>query len=158
MKKFVSINVLFLALIILFLRCSKENEDKDTEKPVIDIAGSSAFPKPCDTIYRGQDFVFKAIFTDNAELGSYNLELHHNFDHHTHGSHVETCPEDPVKEPVNPWYYNSNFDLPAGIKSYDAGISVFVPDEVDQGDYHFMVKLTDKEGWQSWQSVSVKIL
>jgi len=59
--------------------------------------------------------------------------------------------------PVNPFYYNESFTIPAGSKSFTAERSVSVPTDVDKGDYHFMVKLTDKEGWQSWQSVSVKI-
>lgn len=149
-------SVIVLATIFA-LSCSKD-EDTDTEKPAIDMEVAGAFPRPCDTIYIGEAFVFKAQFSDNVELGSFNLELHHNFDHHTHGSHVETCPIDVEKEPVNPFYYNESFDIPTGRTEFDAQIQVDIPGGVDPGDYHFMVKLTDQEGWQSWKSVSVKLV
>lgn len=141
---------------VLVAGCSKDSEN-DTEKPVINMDGTSAFPTPCDTLFRGQTSVFKAEFSDNIALGSFNLELHHNFDHHTHGSHNETCERDPVQDPVNPFYFNESFTIPNGLKSFSAETEIFIPSDSDPGDYHFMVKLTDKEGWQSWQSVSVKI-
>lgn len=150
--------LLFILPLILLLAtaCSKD-EEKDTEKPVIDMSSPEAFPQPCDTVFIGEVFVFNAIFTDNAELGSYNIELHHNFDQHTHGSHEETCPMDTLKAPVNPFYYNESFTIPAGNLTFSAEKEIAIPQDMDAGDYHFMVKLTDKEGWQSWQSVSLKM-
>jgi hypothetical protein len=146
-----------LPLILLLATACGKDEEKDTEKPVIDMSSPEAFPQPCDTVFIGEAFLFKAIFTDNAEFGSYNLELHHNFDHHTHGSHSETCLFDPVKAPVNPFYYNESFTIPAGNLTFSAEREIVIPQGKDAGDYHFVVKLTDKEGWQSWQSVSVKL-
>lgn len=156
MKNLILIVSIGFMVTFMFLGCEKETV-KDNEKPVINMEISGAFPLPCDTLSKGENFVFKAAFTDNIELGGFNLELHHNFDHHTHGSHVETCEFDPVKDPVNPFYYNKSCTIPAGLTSYNAQIEVPIPADVDTGDYHFMVKLTDKEGWQSWQSVSVKV-
>ncbi len=140
----------------LLISCSKDDE-KDTEKPVIDMIAGDAFPKPCDTLYIGKSFLFSAVFTDNVALGAYNLELHHNFDHHTHGSHNETCPLDPIKEPDSPFYLNQSYEIPDAPQSYTALREIYIPPDVDAGDYHFMVRVTDKEGWQSWRSVSVKI-
>jgi hypothetical protein len=156
MKKRRLLEILLLAALV-FASCSKK-EETDTEKPVIDMQTANAFPKPCDTLFRGENFEFRANFSDNIELGSFNLELHHNFDHHTHGSHQETCPVHPDKEPVNPLYFNQNFEIPGGSSTFGAVESIEIPADVDPGDYHFMVKLTDKEGWQSWLSVSVKIV
>ncbi len=55
-------------------------------------------------------------------------------------------------------YFNQNFEIPGGSSTFGAVESIEIPADVDPGDYHFMVKLTDKEGWQSWLSVSVKIV
>jgi hypothetical protein len=33
-----------------------------------------------------------------------------------------------------------------------------VPAGVDDGDYHFMIRLTDEEGWQSIKGISVKLV
>jgi hypothetical protein len=144
--------------ILFFSGCDKGENENDTVKPVIDMSFVDAFPQPCDTLFLGQEVKFRARFSDNVELGSFNLELHDNFDHHTHGSHSETCPMDPDSEPINPYYLNENFTIPGGLTEYEAEVTISIPNMVDTGDYHFMVKLTDAEGWQSWQSVSIKIL
>lgn len=144
--------------ILLFIGCGNEEDEIDTIKPVIDMSMAGASPTPCDTAFNGQDMVFRAVFTDNVELGSYNIELHHNFDHHTHGSHADLCPMDPDSDPVNPFYFNENYSIPSGLNEYEANVTIPIPADVDTGDYHFMVKVTDAEGWQSWQSVSIKIL
>jgi hypothetical protein len=156
MKTTNSVVLLILALLFFVSACSKDDE-KDTEKPAIDMSAGDAFPKPCDTLYLGSSFTFKALFTDNAALGAYNIELHHNFDHHTHGSHNETCPLDPIKEPVNPFYFNQSYDIQDAPQIYTALRYIYIPSDVDPGDYHFMVRVTDKEGWQAWRSVSVKL-
>lgn len=148
--------LLLVPFLMIGYACDKQDET-DTQKPVIDMDFAEAFPRPCDTVVAGEQFVFRARFSDNRELGSFNLELHQNFDHHTHGSHEESCPADPVKEPVDPFYFNQSYSIPEGMKQYEAQIAVDIPQGVDAGDYHFMVKLTDREGWQSWQSVSLKV-
>nr|WP_244939634.1 DUF4625 domain-containing protein [Arcticibacter tournemirensis] len=32
-----------------------------------------------------------------------------------------------------------------------------MPADADPGDYHFMIKLTDKEGWQTIKGLSIKL-
>jgi hypothetical protein len=156
MKKIISVSCIMLAFLFILSACSKDDE-KDTEKPIIEMSAQDAFPKPCDTLHIGENFIFRATFTDNVALGAYNLEIHHNFDQHTHGSHNEICPLDPPKEPVNPFYLNESFDIPANSQRYTASKQVYIPPDADPGDYHFMIRVTDSEGWQSWSSVSVKL-
>ena len=149
--------LLLVPLLMIGYACDKQ-DDTDTQKPVIDMDFAEACPRPCDTLIAGEQFVFRARFSDNRKLGSFNLELHQNFDHHTHGSHVETCQVSPVKEPVNPFYFNQSYNIPQGMDQYEAQIAIDIPQGMDTGDYHFVVKLTDSEGWQSWQSVSLKMI
>ncbi len=138
--------------------CSSDNAEIDTEYPVIDISATDAFPIQCSTIERGKTFTFKATFNDNVELGSYSLDIHHNFDHHTHSTEVTTCETDAVKTPVKPMLFISNYTIPNGMKSYEATAQISIPADVDPGDYHFMIRLTDKEGWQTLKGLSIKIL
>lgn len=138
--------------------CSSDNAAIDTEYPVIDITGTDAFPIQCSTIERGKTFTFKATFNDNVELGSYSLDIHHNFDHHTHSTEVTTCETEAVKKPVNPMLFINNYTIPNGVKSYEATAQITIPADVDPGDYHFMIRLTDKEGWQTLKGLSIKIL
>lgn len=157
MKKTKSLIALLISLLAL-ASCSSDNNEIDTEYPVIDISASNAFPIQCSEITRGQKITFRAKFTDNAALGSYSLDIHHNFDHHTHSTEVNNCIADPIKKPVNPMLYINSVTIPNGQKSYEAVQEITIPTDIDPGDYHFMIRLTDKEGWQTIKGLSIKIL
>ena len=157
MKKIKTLTVFVISLFAL-VSCSSDNNEIDTEYPVIDISASNAFPIQCSEITRGQKITFRAKFTDNAALGSYSLDIHHNFDHHTHSTEVNNCAPEPVKKPVNPMLYINSVTIPNGQKSYEAVQEITIPTDIDPGDYHFMIRLTDKEGWQSIKGLSIKIL
>lgn len=131
--------------------------EKDMELPVIGDEGIVASPAECDAYRWGDTIQFCYRFTDNVELGKFNLEIHSNHDHHTHSTSAEDCDLDPVHEPVNPWVYNEDFDIPAGTTDYTAHVDIVVPEGVDIGDYHFMIRLTDQAGWQQLRSVAIKV-
>lgn len=156
MKKKLLLSTTF-ALTFFTFSCSSDNENIDTEYPEIDISGTDAFPIQCSEITRGQKLIFKARFTDNAALGSYSLDIHHNFDHHTHSTEVSNCSTDANKQAVKPLLYLKSVNIPEGIKSYDVVQEIDIPADIDPGDYHFLIKLTDKEGWQSLKGLSIKI-
>jgi hypothetical protein len=122
-----------------------------------------AFPVNCDTLYFGESFTMKIRFTDNAELGSYSIELHQNFDHHEHSTEVEECNIDPDKEPVNPYHFIQDYDIPTGLNEYVTDITFTIPSAdnnglYDEGDYHFFISLTDAEGWSAQKGLSVKMV
>lgn len=137
--------------------CGKDEPAIDTEYPVIDTDAAGTFPVQCSQVKRGEKFIFKASFSDNIQLGSYSLDIHHNFDHHTHSTEVSDCDTDPVKKPVNPFLLIKSFDIPVNQKTYAATQEINVPSDIDPGDYHFMIRLTDKEGWQTIRGISIKI-
>ncbi len=150
--------ILFGLLVIItspFFACN--DTVKDEELPKINMKGSSAFPQNCTTVYRGESFTFSAIFTDNVELGSYSLEMHNNFDHHTHSTSSEECEMEPIKTPVKPLLFINQYEITAGKTNYLSVIRINIPSDVDTGDYHFMVRLTDKSGWQTFEGISVKV-
>jgi len=146
-----------IVFIPLALSCGKDNDTVDTVYPSIDISSSGTFPVQCSTIRRGESFVFKASFSDNVALGSYGLDIHHNFDHHTHSTEVEECDMGPVKDPENPFVLIKSVDIPDSPKRYDAAMEIEVPADIDPGDYHFMIRVTDKAGWQTMKGLSIKI-
>ena len=143
---------------LVFTACSSDNDSVDTEYPVIDISASNTFPLQCSQMNRGQKITFRAAFSDNAALGSYSIDIHHNFDHHTHSTEVLDCETDPVKKPVKPMLYINSVTIPEGLKKYEAVQEITIPEDIDPGDYHFMIRLTDKEGWQTIKGLSIKIL
>ena len=145
----------FFVLIAVMSSCG--DTVKDEELPKIDMTGDSAFPQNCVTVYKGESFTFNALFTDNIELGSYSIEMHHNFDHHTHSTSAQECELGTIKAPVNPLLFINQYSIPAGKTNYSALIEINIPSDVDTGDYHFMVRLTDKSGWQTFEGISVKV-
>ena len=56
------------------------------------------------------------------------------------------------------WVYNESFSIPANSAVYDARVDIPIPEDIDTGDYHFVVRVTDAAGWQSYKAFSVKIL
>ena len=139
--------------------CSSDDDDptaNDQEKPKIE-DGELPNPIDCQNYKRGETIAFRYTFTDNVELGNFNIEIHNNFDHHTHSTSAGDCPLDNKKTPVTPWVYNQDQNIPAGLKSYEAKVDIAIPTDIDPGDYHFMIRLTDKAGWQQLKAVSIKI-
>lgn len=145
-----------LSLLCALGACSSPS--KDTTLPEILPAGEAASPLNCQEFPRGGAIFFDYLFRDDVELGAYNLEIHNNFDHHTHSTEAGECRQDPVKHPVHPWILNKDYPIPAGSTSYEAKLTIPVPEDVDPGEYHFMVRLTDRSGWQQLKSVSIRIL
>ncbi len=151
--------LLFICLFVV----SCQPPQIDMEKPVIDMTHEQAFPKNCAVAYFGEAFVFDAIFSDNNALGSYNIEIHHNFDHHSHSTDITDCTLLPKKSPQNPFVLIQSFGIPSDVKTYQTSNSISLPigDEnglYDEGDYHFFISLTDKEGWSTQKGVSIKLL
>lgn len=149
---------IFLVLLILGACSSDDSDSKDDTKPTIDTSIAGAFPTSCATVVRGQTIPFKALLKDNAELGAYSINVHNNFDQHSHDTEVDTCPLDPKKTPVNPWSATFTFDIPAGLKEFTAEQQIAIPADIDAGDYHFMIQLTDATGWATMRGISIKIL
>jgi hypothetical protein len=150
--------LIFLILTILVIFIAACDTETDDQSPVISNIGSDAFPKNCDTIYTGQSFSFIAEFTDNAELGAYSLDIHNNFNHHSHSTDPSDCVLDVVKNPLNPWIYIQQFSIPSGSISYKTNDQIQVPADIEPGDYHLYIKLTDKSGWQTIKGISIKVL
>jgi hypothetical protein len=149
--------LVFGLMLIIAFSISCDKEERDTELPEINMSGAEHFPHNCDTIYAGESFTFRALFTDNHELGSYSIDIHHNFDHHSHSTEQADCPMDPDKAAVNPFLYINQFEIPGGLREYSASQVIEIPEDIDTGDYHLMVRLTDRTGWQAINGISIKI-
>lgn len=156
----------FLGGLLLFgvaAHNSCSNHEIDDEKPEIDLSGVDVFPANCDTLYFGEDFTVKIHLKDNVELGSYSIDIHNNFDHHSHSTEVTACEMWPTKTPVNPFVFIADFDIPEGSTDFTTSETINIPagngnGAFEEGDYHFFISLTDKEGWSTQKGLSIKIL
>ncbi len=153
MKKLLSILTI---LGILFISCSKD-EDIDDVYPEINIDFEEAYPQNCDTLHRGQSFSMVVKLSDNKELGSYSIDLHHNFDHHNHSTEIDQCVMGEDQTAVNPFLFIQSFPIGSGLTEYTTNLVIDIPADVDTGDYHFMIRVTDKEGWQTMKGLSLQI-
>jgi hypothetical protein len=151
--------ILALLTITIFLTvysCTKE--EIDDVKPTIDSGFDGAYPGPCDTLRKGKEAIFTIKFTDNIELGSYSIDIHNNFDQHSHSTSVESCQLNSKKKAIKPWTYIKSYQIPEGLKEFTATGNILVPADIDPGDYHFLYKLTDKSGWQTINGFSIKVV
>ncbi|MCR5695959.1 MAG: DUF4625 domain-containing protein [Marinilabiliaceae bacterium] len=155
MKK---IAILPLSLIIFGTACSSDNDNVDSTLPTICEAGEQTCPTECYECLRGESIDFCYTFTDDIELGNFNIEIHNNFDHHTHSTSSVECELDEKKSAVNAWVYNQDYSIPDGLTTYTPNVSIVIPTDIDTGDYHFMIRLTDKAGWQQLRSVAIKVV
>ena len=146
-----------LMLLCALCACGSTSKEQDKVPPEIVPIGDYASPRNCQEFARGGTLPFAYAFGDNVELGSLNLEIHNNFDHHTHSTEAGECRPDPAKEPVHPWIYNQDYPIPASLNYYEAAIDIPVPADIDPGEYHFMIRVTDASGWQQLRSVSIRI-
>lgn|SRR5690554_868496 len=148
---------LVVFMLLSLVACNKDRYAIDDVPPSIDVGFMGAFPKQCSTLKRGETFTFRARFTDNVELGSFSLDIHHNFDHHSHSTEAGECTLEPVKVPINPFVLIKSYDIPAGKQSYEAEITITIPADVDPGNYHFMIMVSDQTGWTDMKGLSVHI-
>ncbi len=155
--------ILLVVLSILLNACQDDEKPTiDTEKPIIDLTILDAFPTSCDTLYFDEPFIVKALLTDNVELGAFNIDIHNNFDHHTHSTEFEQCTLGAVKTAENPYVYIQDYTLPV-TNEFTTDVSMTIPssdgtDLYDEGDYHFQIRLTDKKGWSTMKGLNVKLL
>ena len=139
--------------------CSKDSDKEaiDETYPVIDISAVNAFPKQCSVIERGSKFMLRATFSDNRELGSVSVDVHHNFDQHSHSTEVNSCEMDAKKSAVKPFLLIQDYPLAPGLTSHVLEKEIVVPADVDPGDYHFLIRVTDRAGWQTIKGISIKL-
>lgn len=152
-----------LVVILSITSCSKDDNEVDNQKPEIDLSINQAFPQNCDTLYFGEPFTFIVKLVDNVELGSFSIDIHNNFDHHSHSTEVTECSPDPYKNPVNPLVFIQDYSTPAASNHYETNFTITLSASnsvgiYDEGDYHFLISLTDKSGWSTQKGLSVKIL
>lgn len=86
MKKKILFTAAILAVGGLFFTSCDSDDDKDTTKPVIE----NIEPENGDYLQIGEHVHFAAEISDNESLRSYKIDIHSNFDGHTHKALAES--------------------------------------------------------------------
>lgn len=157
--------LLFVLGIAILASCEKQS-DVDREKPTIEYGFAHAFPQDCDTIYFGEAFTVKMLLQDNDELGAYSINIHHNFDHHSHTSEVISCdllPKITDMTGLNPIKFINDYLINEGLSDFETNLTLQLPlgdgsGTFTEGDYHFAITVTDKSGWTTKKGIGIKIM
>lgn len=133
-----------------FTSCSKDDDNKDTEKPVITITE----PVVDEGFAPGSEIHLEGVLTDNVELASYKVEVHSAEDGHTHGKSANA-------EAANYFHYEQTFPIEAGQRIKEFHQHIPIPalasngEPFTDGHYHLGVFCLDKAGNQ--QQVFIEI-
>jgi hypothetical protein len=126
--------------VLAFTACKEDNDTtSDTTKPVINLIE----PEDGDILQIGSDVHFEAEFSDNEALASYKVEIHSNFDNHTHAQTREVV--ETVDFTLNRSWNDISGKKNASIHHHD----IIIPEDATPGHYHLMVYCTDAAGNES---------
>jgi hypothetical protein len=167
-KKITSVIMFARILIISFfivtvLICCKKKEH-DITVPEIDLAWTGTYPALCDTLIFGNTYNIRFRFTDDIELSHYSIDIVHNFQQQIQIPEPGNCTPDHVKPAVYPFNYSNTFQIPEGKKEFTTNTVIWFPEmdccnnTYDEGDYVFLIRLTDKAGLFTEDKLSVKLL
>lgn len=147
MKKYSIILISILALTI-FNSCSDDDENVlDNEKPTINISE----PEEDETFEVGGELHFEVDFADNVALSSYKVDIHNNFDGHTHSSSVlnSTATVSTKQTEITPWSLNETHDIEGNPTEYNVHEHIDIPANIAEGPYHLGITVVDAAGNQN---------
>ncbi|MDR0733779.1 MAG: DUF4625 domain-containing protein [Dysgonamonadaceae bacterium] len=140
MKRKIFFSVCFLAMFAIVWNGCKE--DGDTTRPVINLIE----PAEGDTLQIGDDVHFEAEFSDDEALASYKVNIHPDFDGHTHTRSSDGETVDFEKD----WSWTVS-----GRNTSIHHHEIEIPENATPGDYHLMVYCTDVAGNESHIALNV---
>ncbi|MDR2389473.1 MAG: DUF4625 domain-containing protein [Tannerellaceae bacterium] len=134
------ISLISLCLSAMFTLSLASCESGDTTKPVINLIE----PAEGDVLEIGQDVHFEMELSDNDLLREYKVEIHNNFDNH---SHEATRAE----ETLVPFYFEQTWNDISGKKNAQVHHhDIVIPANAEPGDYHLEVFCTDASGNEAY--------
>lgn len=128
-RALLSSGLMVLGLVFLLGACKKGDDQKDLERPVITLQSPGD-----DTIRGGESLLIQGIITDNEALSQVKIEIHDDFDGHSHG-----------KKAGAPAFVWDTIMTLAG-KESTLNFPLPVPEDIASGQYHFQMQALDASG------------
>lgn len=128
---------LLVMVMSLFTACSdSDNPLSDTTKPVIDLNS----PTEGQVLAIGSEHGvhFEMELSDDVMLKSYKIEIHNDFDHHSHDTRATGTTVD--------FTFNRSYDVSEQRTAHIHHHDIVIPANATPGDYHLMVYCTDAAG------------
>ncbi len=137
---------------VTFMYSSCDNDDSsDTTKPVIELNE----PEEGQALKIGDEHGvhFEMDLSDDVMLKSYKIEIHSNFDHHSHGGKSRAAAGKQLLILVSTDLTMCPDMKTAHIHHHD----IVIPANATAGDYHLMVYCTDAAGNESYIARNIKL-
>ena len=127
-----------MAISFLFFTSCSSDDDGDTVKPVINLIA----PADGSTLKIGDahGVHFDMELSDNVMLKSYKVNIHSNFDGHTHSK---------ASGKTVDFTFNKSWDV-TGKNTNVHHHEIVIPENATPGNYHLMVYCTDAAGNESY--------
>ena len=121
---------------LLFTSCDSDN-DGDTIPPVINLIA----PAEGGTLKIGDEHGvhLEMELSDNEMLSSYKVEIHNDFDGHTHTKSLKS-------EETTPFSFQKSWDVSGKKNATIHHHEIMIPENATPGNYHLMVYCTDAAG------------
>lgn len=128
MKLKIQLLLFSLMTTLIVSSCKKDKDEPDVQRPQIQLTS----PAKDARLNSGTSFNVVAVITDDVELSQYKIEIHDNFDVHSH------------KKKSAPFYFSEIKDISG--KEYNVNTKIEIPEDVAAGEYHLTIKAVDKAG------------
>ena len=134
MKTKLYLPIISLLAMSVFAFISCDDSDSDTTKPVIELS------EPEDGVH------FEMDLSDDVMIKSYMIEIHSNFDHHSHGKSRAAA----TGEATVDFSFNRSYDISGKKTAHIHHHDIIIPANATPGDYHLMVYCTDAAGNETY--------
>ncbi|MDR1091797.1 MAG: DUF4625 domain-containing protein [Prevotella sp.] len=138
--KYLLLSISIIATVFLFTSCDSD-DNGDTTPPVINLISPVE-----DGILKigGEHGIHLDMeLSDNEMLSSYKVEIHNDFDGHTHTSSLKSAE-------TTPFSFQKSWDLSGQKTAKIHHHEIIIPENATPGNYHLMVYCTDAAGNESY--------
>lgn len=145
-KLYLPIISLLAMSVFVFISC--DDSDSDTTKPVIELHE----PEEGQALKIGSEYGvhFEMDLSDDVMLKSYMIEIHSNFDHHSHGKSRG------AGETID-FSFNKSYDISGKKTVHIHHHDIMIPKDATPGDYHLMVYCTDAAGNETYVARNIEL-
>ncbi|MDR1863977.1 MAG: DUF4625 domain-containing protein [Bacteroidales bacterium] len=134
------------AVTVLSASCDDSGQG-DAVKPVIELHE----PAEGDVLKTGSDVHFEMDLSDDVELKSYKVNIHPNFDGHSHNKAGEET------EATVDFEFERSWDVSGKKNEHVHHHEIEIPENATPGAYHLMVYCTDAAGNEAHIAVNIEL-
>jgi len=149
MKTKLFISAICLLTSVCFSACDKDDKG-DVTPPVIKLAE----PEEGDELLIGGEHGvhLEMDLSDDVELKSYRINIHNNFDHHSHGEKTKAAGE------TKAFSFDKVYNDAEGKKNHHVhNHDIVIPADATPGDYHLMIYCTDAAKNETYIARNIKL-